>query len=287
MCKEMYDITEGDLNPEFFFTCVSTRTEEEENYHAHDFIEFAVIMGGRGRFYIDGKNYEVEEGDLILLNPGTYHRSRAGYSKEGLKECYIGFSKVSFKGCESGYFPLFKNNQKIMKMTDKMKKNIFQICNAMNKEARECGAGRYFMLKAYLIQALCMINREQREEKQEGEGKGYIFQSTGKKYVVQQIMKYMEENYQEKISLEQIAANMYLSSFYIAKIFKSETGDTPINYLIRLRMEKAKEILEISPEEPIKEVAAAVGYSDAYHFSKLFKKHYGISPLYYKKESFS
>ena len=244
-------------------------------------------MGGRGRFYIDGKNYEVEEGDLILLNPGTYHRSRAGYSKEGLKECYIGFSKVSFKGCESGYFPLFKNNQKIMKMTDKMKKNIFQICNAMNKEARECGAGRYFMLKAYLIQALCMIIREQREEKQEGEGKGYIFQSTGKKYVVQQIMKYMEENYQEKISLEQIAANMYLSSFYIAKIFKSETGDTPINYLIRLRMEKAKEILEISPEEPIKEVAAAVGYSDAYHFSKLFKKHYGISPLYYKKESFS
>ena len=104
------------------------------------------------------------------------------------------------------------------------------------KEARECGAGRYFMLKAYLIQALCMIIREQREEKQEFEGKGYIFQSTGKKYVVQQIMKYMEENYREKISLEQIAANMYLSSFYIAKIFKSETGDTPINYLIGLKM---------------------------------------------------
>ena len=74
-------------------------------------------------------------------------------------------------------------------------------------------------------------------------------------------MKYMEENYREKISLEQIAANMYLSSFYIAKIFKSETGDTPINYLIGLRMEKAKEILEAYPEEPVKEVVAAVGYS--------------------------
>ena len=67
MCKEMYDITEGDLNPEFLFTCVSTRTEEEQNYHAHDFIEFAVIMGGKGKFYIDGKDYEVEEGDFILL----------------------------------------------------------------------------------------------------------------------------------------------------------------------------------------------------------------------------
>lgn len=287
MCKEMYDITEGDLNPEFLFTCVSRRTEEEQNYHAHDFIEFAIIMGGKGSFYIDGEDYQVEEGDLILLNPGTYHRSKAGYTKEGLKECYIGFSKVSFKGCQSGYFPLFEGNKKIMKMEGKVKKSVFQICADMNKEAREREAGRYFMLKAYLIQILCLIIREQQEEKQEYEGKGYIFQSTGKKYVVKQIMKYMEENYQEKISLEQIAANMYLSSFYIAKIFKSETGDTPINYLIGLRMEKAKEILEESPEEPIKEVAAAVGYSDAYHFSKLFKKHYGISPLYYKKESSS
>lgn len=45
MCKEMYDITEGDLNPEFLFTCVSTRTEEEQNYHAHDFIEFCGYYG--------------------------------------------------------------------------------------------------------------------------------------------------------------------------------------------------------------------------------------------------
>ena len=142
MCKEMYDITEGDLNPEFLFTCVSTRTEEEQNYHAHDFIEFAVIMGGKGKFYIDGKDYEVEEGDFILLNPGTYHRSKAGYSKEGLKECYIAFSGVSFKGCKSGYFPSFKGNGKIIKMADRMKKNIFQICTVMNKEARECSAGR-------------------------------------------------------------------------------------------------------------------------------------------------
>lgn len=287
MCKEMYDITEDDLNPEFLFTCVSTRTEEEQNYHAHDFIEFAIIMGGKGGFYIDGQDYEVEEGDIILLNPGTYHRSKAGYLKEGLKECYIGFSGVAFKGCPNGYFPLFKGNQKIMRMTDKMKKDIFGICMAMNKEARQCNAGRYFMLKAYLIQILCLIIREQQGRKNEYKGKGYIFQSTGKKYVVEQIMKYMEENYREKISLEQIAGNMYLSSFYIAKIFKSETGDTPINYLIGLRMEKAKEILEAAPDEPIKEVAAAVGYSDAYHFSKLFKKHYGVSPLHYKNESSS
>ena len=82
--------------------------------------------------------------------------------------------------------------------------------------------------------------------------------------------------------MDHIAENMYLSPFYISKLFKSETGDTPINYLISLRMEKAKELLDRNPALSIQEVAAQVGYEDAYHFSKLFKKYYGLSPMYYK-----
>lgn len=152
----------------------------------------------------------------------------------------------------------------------------------MKKEWESANPGRYFMLKAYLIQIICLIVREILEEKKGKAGEGCVFKSTGKNYVVEQIMKYMEEHYPEKISLEHIATNMYLSSYYISKIFKSETGDTPINYLISLRMEKAREILDRNPEETVQKVAAAVGYEDAYHFSKAFKKYYGISPLYYK-----
>ena len=47
-------------------------------------------------------------------------------------------------------------------------------------------------------------------------------------------------------------------------------------------LEKAKEILDTHPEQSIQQISVSVGYDDAYHFSKLFKKHYGISPLYYR-----
>ena len=107
---------------------------------------------------------------------------------------------------------------------------------------------------------------------------GCAFESANKKYVVEQIMNYIEDHYSEKISLDQIAENMYLSPFYISRIFKSETGNAPIRYLINIRLEKAKELLEGGYEGSIQEVAAQVGYDDAYHFSKLFKKRYGISP---------
>ena len=78
--------------------------------------------------------------------------------------------------------------------------------------------------------------------------------------------------------MDQIAENMYLSPFYISRIFKSETGDTPIRYLIDIRLEHAKEILESGNYTSIQEVAAQVGYDDAYHFSKLFKKKYDVPP---------
>ena len=109
------------------------------------------------------------------------------------------------------------------------------------------------------------------------------FESYNKNYAVKQIINYLNENYNEKISLEQNAHNMYLSPVYISKIFKEETGESPINYLIKIRLEKARNILIKMNDSSIKSIANQVCYDDVYHFSKLFKKYYGISPLYYRK----
>lgn len=286
MYDTTYDITETDLNPRFLFSGIQTKTEENE-YHSHDFIELIIILQGKGRFIIDGETYEVKEGHLVILNPGTLHRSSPdGQSDQSYVECYLGFTNVEFRNCPKNHLPLFRNREPIVKLPEEWKQLIFHLCGAINQESSRYEAGRSFMLKAYLIQVLCLIERLRRQDLEQVNKGGcsarYEFKSITKKYIVQNIMKYMEENYREKISLDQIADNMYLSSYYISKLFKSETGDTPINYLISLRMRKAREILDKDPERSVQEVAAAVGYEDAYHFSKLFKKYYGLSPMHYK-----
>lgn len=294
MEKTRYDMTYTDLNPRFLFSCmqepVSDGVELDlEKNHNHDFVELVIIMKGRGRFYINGQEHKVEEGNVILLNPGTWHYSlpEEGSSK-GQKECYLAFTDVEYKDCPKGFLPLFHDYQIIVELPEALKKDMFSLCNAIDKEANSCATGRYFMMKSYLIQVLCLLERFQEQEREmeqkpvSEKTSGCEFKSVNKKYVVQRIMDYMETHYKEKISLDQIAANMYLSSYYISKIFKSETGDTPINFLISLRMKKARELLDDERETSIQEVAAAVGYEDAYHFSKLFKKYYGLSPLYYK-----
>lgn len=286
-----YDLTLNDLNPRFLFSCLRQRTEEEENYHSHDFIELVIILNGQGHFLINGKTYPVSEGNAIILNPGTYHKSipdtAHGFT---LSECYLAFTDVEFVGCARGFFPLFNGSEIITSLPEHIRKTVFHLCSSIALESRSREIGRYFMLKSYLIQVICLLERCRNFEPDDSEKKedrpGYEFTSTNKKYIIQQIMKYMEKHYMEKISLDQIAANMYISSFYISRLFKSETGDTPINYLIGLRMKKARELFDENPDISIQSVADAVGYDDASHFSKLFKKYYGLSPLYYKSRMF-
>ena len=80
-----------------------------------------------------------------------------------------------------------------------------------------------------------------------------------------------------------MAQQLFVSPAHLSKIFKEATGLSPIHYLIHVRLKHAKELLK-QEEWTIKEVAQAVGYQDAYHFSKLFKKYYGTAPSQVAKE---
>ena len=137
-------------------------------------------------------------------------------------------------------------------------------------------------LKSFLVHLLLNIVREETGQVELAEGKEFDY--AGKKDTAEKIADYLEEHYADKITLDHIAENMYLSPFYISKIFKSEMGESPIHYLIRVRMEKAKSLLESGVSLSIGEIAERVGYEDAYHFSKLFKKAYGVSPSRMRKE---
>lgn len=270
-----------DLNPTFLYTWKGTRYEVEEQYHSHDHLEVAFVMSGEGRYFIEDKHYNIAEGDLLIFNPGVRHQ--ALYAKEAVipsTEFFVGFCDIEFGGYGKNYLPV-PNGDYILHTKGELRQKLFKLCSSMEAEKAIRREGRYFMLKAYLMQLLLLVIREQCESVPVMGS--YAFEPTNKKTVVEQMLNYFEDHYSEKISLDQIAGNMYLSPFYISRIFKSETGDTPIRHLINIRLEKAMELLQGGYNGSIQEVAALVGYDDAYHFSKLFKKHYGITPSQAKK----
>ena len=283
MCDRKKSIFAEELNPTFLFAWKGVRDGHtrgrgsgSDSYHQHDFLEIAYVEAGKGRYVIDDLSYEVAEGDLLILNPGTRHQAVTIEGNDTPSvEFFVGASDFHLKEYPKNYLPL-PDGKVILHTSGELRQKLARICSSMEAENAVHRQGRYYMMKAYLVQILLLLIREQYEpEEKTG---GYSFESANKHYVVEQILSYFEEHYNEKISLDQIAENMYLSPFYISKIFKSETGGTPIRHLIDIRLDKAKELLERGWGGSIQEVAAKVGYDDAYHFSKLFKKRYGLSP---------
>jgi len=265
-----------DFNPTFLFTWKGIRNRAADSYHSHDHGELAFVLSGTGKYRIEDEIYAVQEGDLLIFNPGVRHQALScPESETPTTEFFIGYSDLQLQGLPANFLPT-PEGEYMLHTTGELRQRLFKICSSMEAEKAVCRQGKYFMLKAYMIQILLLVIREQCEPVEKP--RGYAFESVNRKYVVEQMLNYFEDHYNEKISLDQIAENMYLSPFYISKIFKSETGDTPIRHLINIRLEKAKELLESGYEGSIQEVAATVGYDDAYHFSKLFKKRFGISP---------
>lgn len=265
------------FNPTFLFTWKGIRREDEAKYHKHEHLEFCYVMSGRGRHRIADQLYEIGEGDLILINAGDYHQALTGESGGPTVEFYVGLTDIQMEGLEKNHLPMSEAGP-VLHTSGELKMKLSRLCIYMEAEKEMGRLGRHFMMKAYAMQMLVLYLREQEQPQKERPMRQCSFESVNRKYMVEKIVDYFEENYAQKISLDQIAGNMYLSPFYISKIFKAETGETPIHWLIEIRMEKAKALLLEEPSLSIQEVSARVGYEDAYHFSKLFKKKFGVAP---------
>ncbi|THF72705.1 AraC family transcriptional regulator [Cohnella fermenti] len=98
----------------------------------------------------------------------------------------------------------------------------------------------------------------------------------------EQVVRYLARHYRQPISLEQLAQQLSYSAQYIAKKFKEQTGRSPMEYIIALRMEGARELL-IRTSATLQEVASHVGYPDLMYFSRVFKKNVGMTPGEYRK----
>ena len=103
-----------------------------------------------------------------------------------------------------------------------------------------------------------------------------------KGHLVAQVNQYLERNYRETVRLGEIAALLHINGSYLSRLFKSQTGNSVINTLNRLRVEKAKELLRTGRHR-ISEVGGLVGIEDPAYFSSVFAKYAGVSPKAYRQ----
>ncbi len=103
-------------------------------------------------------------------------------------------------------------------------------------------------------------------------------------FYIQEAVSYIEQNFQNDISVEDIADNCGLNRSYFSKIFRAAIGRTPQEFLLNYRMTKATELLKLT-QLAVGDIGKAVGYENPLHFSRAFKNVYGTPPREWRNQN--
>ena len=239
--------------------------------HAHkDFVELILIREGSGSFMINGTNYQVEQGDLIILNSEMIHDEYGdevshyacaigGIHKENLRENAL---------IDDDQVPVIKAGKSYGAMEGIMAQMFYMLCGNIPGADVWCG----FLLEALLNQVENVIS----------ESVAYVEEEQTDRFTLaKQIREYIDENYMNDISLKTISEQLHISLYYLSHIFKEFYGYSPMKYVIRRRIGEAQSLL-ISTDLTVTRIAMIVGCDNPNHFNTIFSKNVGVSPRNYR-----
>lgn len=278
----MYDLGMNieNFNPYIYYTLKGKYDDTyKTGYHNHDYISMIYVLSGSCTYNINDTLHQVKKGDILICNPGVYHCKIMRPGDEIL-EFQAGFGNICLEGLPKGC--LIEPSACPVISLPTYEQDFLKCCSDIFLEQEKSDPGSKLLLKINVMKLLVLFLRATRKDQVQSENTHVNFESFDKSTIVNTLISFLNENYMHQISLETISKNFYMSPAYISKVFKEEMGESPINYLIKVRLSKARDLL-LDGNMPIKEVARTVGYEDAYHFSKLYKKHHSISPSKVKR----
>lgn len=102
--------------------------------------------------------------------------------------------------------------------------------------------------------------------------------------LVQRLETWLRENFQTQVSMDEVSRQFGTDPSYLSRLFKKHRKESPLKYLITLRMNEARRLLSSSPELDVREVAELVGFTDPFYFSRQFKQICGKSPTEFREQ---
>lgn len=263
--------------------------------HSHDYFQLCYVMRGACVHSVNGRQATMVKGDFFSVPPDLEHSISAVEGRENelvlidFMPTLINQHMHDLDTMES--FVDFAYIQPLMTVDDQLlpklnlslsgqmlvERLIFDMENEMS-QARE---GYRLAVKADLLKLLVIVGREYKEYL-----KGRQDELNVMKYrdVFYNIFRFMEEHYNEEMTLDRMAEKAHMSPTYFSALFKVVKGKTFIEYLNEIRIRKAMDLL-LHTGQSVTEISLAVGFNHLGHFNRMFKKMVGTTPTYYRKEA--
>ncbi|WP_462385373.1 helix-turn-helix transcriptional regulator [Intestinibacillus massiliensis] len=237
-------------------------------------LEMFYAHTGAGQYIVDGQQYEIQAGDFVICNAGILHGEDPFSSRQLLSYC-CAMTDVHLHGLAPNQLTLPGDDPivhcgslsgKIGQMMELIyllaqdKEHMLGTCTSMS------------------ISVLLLLHQLIRQRNQERTPR----QAKTTDALVSHIKAYLDEHYNENISLQSLGQALHMNPYYISHVFKRETGYAPLQYVMHRRMGEAQSLLQ-KTLLPVAEVAETIGYNNHCHFNAMFTKYVGTSPGQYRR----
>ena len=242
--------------------------------HSHeDLCEILLIYKGFGVYRSGVSSYAVKEGDIIFCNPHIQHEMADTPGQVAGVYCF-GLTGFQRPNLPANF--LLSPDEVFIRPTGT---NFDALCAlseilflALGTKNSEDNASLPMMLAAFLCLALSVQPQTQK-----------YTHDVMEYSIAERVQRYIDTNYVQDFTLEDIAAEFQCSASYISHIFKDVIGYSPMQYKTRCRIGLAQTLL-ISSDMTSTQVATMVGYDNTNYFNTVFSKIVGVSPIRYRKQ---
>jgi len=221
--------------------------------HSHQHNEILLILGGFLNVHVNEESFQARKGDAIFYAPGIKHFESAD-SKEGAD--FIFFSVPASRKINSKF---------IVKDTSR---KLLTLAHWIAEERERPFEKRKKLLQLYIDVVILELERFSKEKPNSP---------------LSHIRNYMADNLTAKHDISSLAKKAGISKFHFIRKYQKYFGISPIQDLLRMRLEAACNLL-ITTEMTLKQIAEKTGFCDQYHFSRIFKKYLEITPGYFRNK---
>ncbi len=276
--KTTYRGNIGDINNQLSDKFLEVNHCGISNYKLGDYttireqgrLDYQLIYIRRGKIYLQlgDETVAVNQGNMILYHPSDPQKY-SYQKKDKYESVYVHFSGISAKQILD---ELGIENKQIMPIsaTDEMDLLVEKLL----PEHRLAKKGYKLLESSILINMLCLAARGNEENTD----------YTTTKQKIEKILLKMESNITNNFTIKDYADELFLSVDRFSHLFTETVGVPPHRYMLSLKMTRAKQLL-MQTEHSISEISKFIGFQDPLYFSRIFKKHCGVTPMQYRKSA--
>ena len=254
----------------------------DEQIHNHDFVEIVYVTEGEGKHSVNGEEFSVKAGDLLFLNYGCTHAftvtdKMIAYN---LMVRVDYFTKNMIKDDNLFYMLALTSFEKIQhELNDKSplvsfdyneRADIVNLFKNIEDELSKNELGKSWILDSYINVILCKVFR-----------KIFVKDDNKDNRIPQEILDYINQHFNEKISLKELSQRCFYNPAYFSRLFKKAFNMGFTDYVMDVRLRQCCELLK-SSDYTIEKIIEECGFSDRNTFYERFKNKYGCTPSEYR-----